>query len=89
MQLGYDENFSGGISLEAATREKDELGRKSHDNSSFPSHGEVYPPRRSAGVRILLFAFGLSLVWEVLQSPFYAGTFEASWGRLVYNRMHG
>lgn len=78
-----------GISLEAATREKDELGKKSHDNSSFPSDGEVYLPRRSAGVWILLFAFGLSLVREVLHLPFYAGTFEASLGRLVYNRMHG
>ncbi|MFQ5846513.1 MAG: hypothetical protein ACE5IQ_02445 [Candidatus Methylomirabilales bacterium] len=38
--------------------------------------------------RVLGPGFGLSLAWEVLQSPFYADTFEASWVTLGYNRLH-
>jgi uncharacterized membrane protein YhaH (DUF805 family) len=31
---------------------------------------------------------GLSLVWELLQSPFYTDTFEVPWTTLVFNRLH-
>jgi len=49
---------------------------------------ELYQLRTFAELRILLFGFGLSLAWEILQSPFYADTFEASWSTLIYNRVH-
>jgi len=39
-------------------------------------------------VKILLFGFGFSLAWELLQSPFYADTFEAPWDTIIYNRIH-
>lgn len=39
-------------------------------------------------VPVASLGFPLSLMWEVLQSPFYTDTFEASWAMLVYNRLH-
>lgn len=39
-------------------------------------------------VLVVSLGFPLSLMWEVLQSPFYTDTFEASWATLVYNRLH-
>lgn len=31
---------------------------------------------------------GLSLLWEVLQSPFYTDTFTVAWPRLLFDRLH-
>lgn len=39
-------------------------------------------------IQILGAGFGISLGWEILQSPFYADTFEVSWATLGYNRLH-
>lgn len=39
-------------------------------------------------IQVLVPGFGLSLAWEILQSPLYADTFEASWCTLAYNRLH-
>ncbi|MFQ5814259.1 MAG: hypothetical protein ACE5I2_13870 [Anaerolineae bacterium] len=39
-------------------------------------------------IRIVSLGFGLSLVWEILQSPFYADTYEVSWATLAYYRLH-
>lgn len=39
-------------------------------------------------IQVLGLGFGLSLVWEILQSPFYADTFEVSWATFAYNRFH-
>jgi hypothetical protein len=39
-------------------------------------------------IQLLVPGFGLSLAWEILQSPLYADTFEASWRTLAYNRLH-
>jgi hypothetical protein len=38
--------------------------------------------------QLLVRGVVLSLAWEVLQSPFYADTFAASWITLAYNRLH-
>jgi hypothetical protein len=38
--------------------------------------------------RLLVPGFGLSLVWEGLQSPFYADTFVAPWTTVAANRLH-
>ena len=39
-------------------------------------------------LQLLMPGFGLSLGWEVLQSPFYTDTFEVPWSALLYNRLH-
>jgi hypothetical protein len=39
-------------------------------------------------VRLLVPGVGLSLAWEVLQSPFYADTFVAPWTTVAANRLH-
>ncbi len=49
---------------------------------------ELHQLKAFAEIRILVFGFVLSLAWELLQSPFYADTFEASWFTLLYNRVH-
>ncbi len=38
-------------------------------------------------LQLAVIGFGLSVVWEFLQSPFYTDTFEASWGAIVFNRL--
>ena len=49
---------------------------------------KVYSLSDVPEIQILGFGFGLSLVWEVLQSPLYADTFKVSWATLAYNRLH-
>lgn len=44
--------------------------------------------RNTPEIRILSAGFPLSLAWEILQSPFYADTYEAPISKLVYNRIH-
>lgn len=39
-------------------------------------------------LQLVVIGFGLSVVWELLQSPFYTDTFEAPWGAIVFNRLH-
>jgi len=39
-------------------------------------------------LRLLVPGFGLSLVWEGLQSPFYSDTFVAPWTTVATNRLH-
>src|SRR5262249_19492232 len=34
------------------------------------------------------YGFGLSLLWEVLQSPFYTDTFTVPWTAVALNRLH-
>ena len=38
--------------------------------------------------QLLVPGFGLSLVWEVLQSPFYTDTFTSPWITVALNRLH-
>ncbi len=38
--------------------------------------------------QLLVPGFGLSLVWEVLQSPCYTDTFTSPWITVVLNRLH-
>jgi hypothetical protein len=38
--------------------------------------------------QLLVRGVVLSLAWEVLQSPFYADTFVASWSTLAHSRLH-
>ncbi len=39
-------------------------------------------------VRIVALGFPLSLLWELLQSPFYMDTFVDPWVGVFYNRIH-
>ena len=39
-------------------------------------------------LQLLIPGFGLSLLWEGLQSPFYTDTFTAPWGTIAFNRLH-
>jgi len=38
--------------------------------------------------RLVVPGFGLSLVWEVMQSPFYTDTFTSPWTTVAFNRLH-
>lgn len=49
---------------------------------------KVGPLRDIPEIQLLLAGLSLSLMWEVLQSPFYTDTFAVSWATLVYNRLH-
>ncbi len=60
-------------------------------NRSTPgrvSWGQRYSLWRLPESRLLVPGFGLSLVWEVLQSPFYTDTFTAPWAAVAFNRLH-
>ncbi len=39
-------------------------------------------------LQLVGLGLGLSVAWEFLQSPFYTDTFEATWGAMVFNRLH-
>lgn len=43
---------------------------------------------RSPELKIALLGLPMFLVWEIVQSPFYADTFEDPWDRVLYNRIH-
>ncbi len=44
--------------------------------------------RQAPEIRILRTGFPLSLAWEILQSPFYADTYDAPISTIAYNRIH-
>jgi hypothetical protein len=50
--------------------------------------GTLHALRTIPEIRLLVPGFGLSLVWEFLQSPFYADTFAAPWTTVALNRLH-
>jgi len=39
-------------------------------------------------LRLVIPGFGLSLVWDVMQSPFYTDTFTVPWTAVAFNRLH-
>jgi hypothetical protein len=39
-------------------------------------------------LQLVVIGFGLSVLWEFFQSPFYTDTFAATWGAIVFNRLH-
>jgi len=51
-------------------------------------HDQIWPWRHGPEVSLVRLGLVSSVVWEFLQSPFYADTFEASWGAIVFNRFH-
>ena len=38
--------------------------------------------------RLVVYGFVISLVWEVMQSPFYTDTFTMPWTAVAFNRIH-
>ena len=52
------------------------------------SYVKVRPWRGVPEFQLVIIGLRLSVLWEFLQSPFYTDTFEASWGAIVFNRLH-